>query len=129
MKTRLSSTLTGESKEPPTPPEPTTEQPPDTDVEQAAREYPVPGKVYMIHAGDSLAAIARAAKMFEQSITAAEILAANPGLDASRLRVGQTIMIPEATRNNAQSTPNPPTDPAPPQSPDSEPLPTPDIPP
>jgi hypothetical protein len=63
--------------------QPSAEQPSDT--EPAPVMLPVPGKYYIIHAGDTLAMIAQVANGFGQPITLAEILEANPGLDATRL--------------------------------------------
>ena len=87
--------------QPPSLPEPSTEQRPETKLEQAGRDYPIPGKFYTIHAGDSLTTIAQAATAFGQIITVGEILEANPGLDASRLLIGQKIMIPGDKANGS----------------------------
>ena len=83
-----------ESRPPPPLPEPPAEPASGAQVDRAAREYPIPGKPYVIHAGDSLARIAQAASVFGELITVEEILRANPGLDATRLLVGMRIMIP-----------------------------------
>ena len=48
----------------------------------------------MIHSGDDLRDIARAASVFGQPVTAEEILKANPGMDAGSVKVGQKIIIP-----------------------------------
>jgi tetratricopeptide (TPR) repeat protein len=90
-----------ESMQPPSLPEPSTEQRPETTLEQAGREYPIPGKFYTIHPGDSLTTIAQAATVFGQIMTVGEILEANPGLDASRLLIGQKIMIPGDKANGS----------------------------
>jgi len=63
-----------ESMQPPPLPEPATEQAPETEPDQVAREYPIPGKFYLIHLGDSLAGIAKAADVFGQPITVEAIL-------------------------------------------------------
>jgi nucleoid-associated protein YgaU len=57
---------------------------------------PVDGKVfpYTIQSGDTLDAIVAAYKEKDVKVTVAQILAANPGLKADRLRVGQKIFIP-----------------------------------
>ena len=54
------------------------------------------GKVfpYTIQSGDTIDAIVAAYKEKDIKITVAQILAANPGLKADRLRVGQKIYIP-----------------------------------
>jgi LysM repeat protein len=49
---------------------------------------------YVIQSGDTLDAIVQAYKEKNIKITAAQILKANPGLKAERLRVGQKIFIP-----------------------------------
>ncbi|TCL70976.1 LysM domain-containing protein [Hydrogenispora ethanolica] len=50
---------------------------------------PCPGASYTIQAGDTVYALAQ-----EYNTTIAEILAANPGLDPDRLRIGQRICLP-----------------------------------
>jgi hypothetical protein len=124
-----------ESMQPPPLPEPATEQAPETEPDQVAREYPIPGKFYLIHLGDSLAGIAKAADVFGQPITVEAILKANPGLDPARLRIGQRILIPGGKANGSTapepdgSTPTPdmenppdaPASPAPGQEPPAEP--------
>ena len=49
---------------------------------------------YVIQSGDTLDAIIQAYKEKNIKVTMAQILAANPGLKADRLRVGQKIVIP-----------------------------------
>jgi LysM repeat protein len=124
-----------DSMPPPALPETSVDQPPDTEADEAAREYPIPGKLYVIHEGDSLAKIAQAACVFGQLVTVDAILKANPGLDAARLRVGQKIIIPEDKVDgttapmpdgsipapNNESPPDAPANPAPGQSPPAEP--------
>jgi len=66
------------------------------------REKPAPEKPvgddkvfpYTIQSGDTLDAIVQAYKEKNIKVTVAQILAANPGLKADRLRVGQKIFIP-----------------------------------
>jgi tetratricopeptide (TPR) repeat protein len=93
-----------DSMPPPALPETSAEQPPDPEADEATRDYPIPGKTYVIHKGDSLTSIAQAASVFGPIITVDAILKANPGLDAARLRVGQKIIIPE---HKADGTPAP----------------------
>ena len=124
-----------ESMESPDLPEPTMEQPPDAEPDEVVREYPIPGKSYVIHAGDTLASVAHAANVFGQSITLEAILKANPGLEANRLKVGQRILIPGAQADgdpapapdgptpvpSKESAPEAPAGPAPGQPPPAEP--------
>ena len=124
-----------ESMPPPALPEPSAEQAPETQVDEVARDYPILGKRYVIHKGDSLASIAHAASVFGQLITVGEILKANPGLDASRLLVGQKILIPEDKASGSavpasdgstpapgnESVPDAPAGPPPGQPPPAEP--------
>jgi hypothetical protein len=92
----------------PTPalPAPSAAEPSDAAADEVARDYPIPGKPYVIHAGDSLASIAQAASVFGQLITVGVILKANPGLDAARLLIGQKILI---SGGEADSSPAPAT--------------------
>ncbi|MCX6925627.1 MAG: LysM peptidoglycan-binding domain-containing protein, partial [Verrucomicrobia bacterium] len=124
-----------ESMEPPLLPELSPEQSPDAEDEKAAADYPIPGKYFIVHFGDELRDIAQAASVFGQPITVHDILAANPGLDAGRLKVGQKILIPGAKANGdpapAPDSPTPapgngsvpeaPAGPAPGQQPSAEP--------
>ena len=101
----------------------------------AAADYPIPGKYFIVHSGDELRDIAQAASVFGQPITVHDILAANPGLDAGRLKVGRKILIPGAQANGDPapapdrpipvpgngSMPEAPADPAPSQQPPAEP--------
>jgi hypothetical protein len=52
------------------------------------------GYQYVIHAGDSLAAIAEGFNRAGLAVTPVDILVANPGLDAARIRIGQVIFVP-----------------------------------
>ena len=53
------------------------------------------GFEYSVKAGDSLGAIAKAYHDQGVKVTAAQILKANPGLDANKLYVGKKIFIPD----------------------------------
>jgi tetratricopeptide (TPR) repeat protein len=124
-----------ESMPPPALAEPSAEQAPEIQADEVARDYPIPGKFYVIHKGDSLVSIAQAACVFGPLITVGEILKANPGFDAARLLVGQKILIPEGNANGStapapdgstpapgnESVPDAPAGPAPGQPPPAEP--------
>lgn len=79
------------------PPPSTKQKPASTLKEKAVSEKP-PGddKVipYTIQSGDTLDAIVQACKEKNIKVTVAQIQAANPGLKADHLRVGQKIFIP-----------------------------------
>ena len=77
-----------------------------SDVNAILSEYPVPGGIYTVHSGDSLVRIAKAAGALGGSITVRSLIEANPGLDATRLRVGQRLLIPDPA-NESESTPDP----------------------
>lgn len=62
-----------------------------------ATAAPLPGAIYVIHQGDTVSKIVSAVGQSGQALTVRELLAANPGLDAGRLRVGQRILIPPAS--------------------------------
>jgi tetratricopeptide (TPR) repeat protein len=66
----------------------------DTKTGEPVPEYPTPGIEFILRSGDTLQNIAEAASALGQPLTAKQILDANPGLDAARLRVGQRIFIP-----------------------------------
>jgi hypothetical protein len=70
------------------PEEITTETP---EVSAASR----PGNVYIIQSGDSLAAIAHAFSTLETPLTVSEIIEANEWVNATRLKIGQRIVIPQ----------------------------------
>jgi len=55
---------------------------------------PEKGYEYVVQSGDTLDAIALAYKEKNIKVTVAQILKANPGLKAERLKVGQKIFIP-----------------------------------
>jgi len=65
-----------------------------SDDHEVFREYPVPGKFYIIHQGDELRDIAGAVQRLGYSLTVDEIIAVNPGLNAGQLQVGQKVFIP-----------------------------------
>jgi hypothetical protein len=67
----------------------------DVIEEEYASDFPMPGKSYVIHPGDTLAAIAAAASAWGAEVSVENILEANEGLDATRLSLGQTIVIPD----------------------------------
>jgi len=55
---------------------------------------PEKGYEYVVKSGDTLDAIAAAFKEKNIKVTVAQILKANPGLKAERLKVGQKVFIP-----------------------------------
>jgi LysM repeat protein len=59
---------------------------------------PKNGYYYPVKDGDTLSSIAKAYRDSDQhvKVTTAQILAANPGLDANKLYVGKKIFIPDA---------------------------------
>jgi LysM repeat protein len=67
--------------------------PPDT-TSTAPPSTPQKGFEYVIRSGDTLDAIVQAYKEKDIKVTVSQILKANPGLKAERLRVGQKIFIP-----------------------------------
>lgn len=91
-----------------TPPAETIEPPipvpePEADAPAAAQSS---GDVYIIQRGDSLLSIARAATMLGRTLTVRQLAEANPGLNPSKLMVGQKILIPDAATN--ETKPNQP---------------------
>jgi hypothetical protein len=52
-------------------------------------------RLYILHAGDTLRHVAALAEIMGLQITVQDILNANPGVSASRLKVGQRIIIPD----------------------------------
>jgi len=64
-------------------------------MEALASEFPVPGKSYSVHEGDTFLGIAEAASAWGVVLTAEDLLQANADLDEDDLRVGQKIMIPD----------------------------------
>jgi LysM repeat protein len=74
----------------------TSAAPADADTSAApAANVPKTGYSYTIAAGDSLSAIAKAYREKGVKVTTTQILAANPGLDATKLYVGKKIFIPD----------------------------------
>jgi nucleoid-associated protein YgaU len=76
---------------------PTKQKPATPPKEKAAAEKPAGDEKvfpYTIQSGDTLEAIVLAYKEKNIKVTVAQILAANPGLKADHLRVGQKIFIP-----------------------------------
>jgi LysM repeat protein len=65
-----------------------------TSPETATPETSAPHYEYTIAAGDTVSAIAKAYRAQGVKVTSAQILAANPGLNANSLIVGKKIMIP-----------------------------------
>ncbi len=54
---------------------------------------PIGGKTYTIKQGDTFYSISRA--LYGSDKRAKDIIAANPGIDPSKLKVGQVINLPE----------------------------------
>jgi LysM repeat protein len=65
-----------------------------TPTETAASGTDAPHYEYTIAAGDTISAIAKAYRAQGVKVTSAQILAANPGLDAAKLYTGKKIFIP-----------------------------------
>ena len=61
----------------------------------AAPAVPQKGYDYIVKAGDTIGAIARAYRAQGVKVTSTQILQANPGLDASKLYVGKKVFIPD----------------------------------
>ena len=85
-------------------PEPETVDQPveDLSVQSASNEkadlvYPTPGHSYVIQVGDTLEDIAHATSEWGETVSVDDIVDANPGLDGTRLRVGQRLLIPTRT--------------------------------
>jgi LysM repeat protein len=68
--------------------------PPKDNPASTSPTTPEKGFEYVVKSGDTLDAIVQAYREKNIKITAAQILKANPGLKAERLRVGQKIFIP-----------------------------------
>jgi LysM repeat protein len=71
----------------------TTPTPDDTAAPAPAT--PQKGYEYTVKAGDTLSLIAKAYREQGVKVTTAQILKANPGLDATKLYVGKKIFIPD----------------------------------
>jgi LysM repeat protein len=56
---------------------------------------PQKGYNYTIASGDTISAVAKAYRAQGVKVTTEQIMAANPGLDATKLSVGQKIFIPD----------------------------------
>jgi LysM repeat protein len=72
-----------------------TAPPADTANAAPAPVGPQTGHPYIIASGDTLAAIAKAYREQGVKVSVKDILAANPGLDATKLYVGKKIFIPD----------------------------------
>jgi len=68
---------------------------PPADTSAPAPAGPQTGHEYTVQAGDTLGAIAKAYRANGVKVTTTQILAANPGLDATKLYVGKKIFIPD----------------------------------
>ena len=66
-------------------------------------DFPVPGRKYVVHAGEDLHVIARAVQCLGQPMTARDLLQANPGLDPGQMKVGQLILIPEVPGKSSET--------------------------
>ncbi len=66
----------------------------DDSTETAVLAYPTPGHGYMLQKGDTLEDIAHAASEWGESVLVEDIVAANPGLDGTKLMIGQRLLIP-----------------------------------
>lgn len=84
---------------------------PSTSAPAAVRSSPTAGHWYRLGASDTLSEIARRA--YGTTKRTADVVAANPGLDAQRLRPGQLVYLPRA---NESAPPAPPPSPAPARS-------------
>jgi LysM repeat protein len=67
----------------------------DNSTPNAGGQQKENGYPYTIAAGDTISAIAKAYRAQGVKVTTAQILAANPGLDATKLYTGKIIFIPE----------------------------------
>jgi LysM repeat protein len=72
-----------------------TAPPADTANAAPAPGGPQTGHPYIIASGDTLAAIAKAYRAQGVKVSVKDILAANPGLDPTKLYVGKKIFIPD----------------------------------
>jgi LysM repeat protein len=74
------------------------EQPPsEGDTLTSPGDYPIPGRLYSLHTGDTLQIVSRAASLIGSPATVQDIMRANPGLNPGQLKVGQKILIPAPT--------------------------------
>jgi len=78
--------------------EPNNNEPSESDAENLptlpGQSEAIKGYEYTIQKGDSLASLAQAFTKAGVMISSQELLAANPGLDPAKLRVGQVIFVP-----------------------------------
>ena len=78
--------------------EPNNNEPSEPDAENLpaspGQSESIKGYEYVVHKGDSLASIAQEFTKAGVMVSSQELLAANPGLNPSRLRVGQVIFVP-----------------------------------
>jgi len=66
------------------------------DTATTAPATPQKGYEYTVKAGDTLSLIAKAYREQGVKVTTAQLLKANPGLDATKLYVGKKVFIPDA---------------------------------
>ena len=72
--------------------------PKDTAATSTTSAIPDKGFEYVVKSGDTLDAIVQAYRDKNVKVTTAQVLKANPGLKAERLRVGQKLFIPAPTQ-------------------------------
>lgn len=58
---------------------------------------PQKGYEYVVKSGDTVAAIVAAYQQSGVKVSVSQVMKANPGLNANRLKVGQKVFIPDAT--------------------------------
>lgn len=80
-----------------------TEEGQESDAAMVEEDSPGAGLEYIIQKGDTLAAIVAACNAMGLRTTPAELLAANPRLDPARLRVGQRIIVSNATHGEVET--------------------------
>lgn len=71
-------------------------------------------RIYTVKAGDTLARIAK--RELGSTGASSKIAAMNPDVDERNLKVGQKLMLPEATKTDASKKPAPKKAPAKPKS-------------
>jgi LysM repeat protein len=71
-----------------------TSTPPPSDTPKSTVDANAPHFEYTVQSGDSLSAISKAYKDKNIKVSVQQILAANPGLKAENMKVGQKIIIP-----------------------------------
>ncbi len=76
------------------------------DAPLTEEQSPSTAHEYIVHAGDTVAKIVAACKRMGMPVTLADLLQANPGLDATRIKVGQRILIPTADPPEAETEPS-----------------------